>query len=187
MIKILKDNIAWIITHFPALIMSAALIIDPSNWKPITTYSGYSAVGFLILILALNPIKAFWKADIILKLNRYRQEIGVAVFSYSLIHLICFAIKRGSFAKMFLFLLHPGLLPVFVVGFPIFMILAITSNRVSKMRMGFVAWKKLHQKVYWAEIAVIIHMIILESEFWAYVLFGPLIALQLARKFFAEK
>lgn len=186
MTQFLKNNVAWILTHFAAIIMAIYLIIEPGSFKPITTYSGYFAVSFLVLVLALHPLKKFLKFDFILKLNRYRQEIGVACFTYSLIHLTCFVIKRGAFSKVVPFLLHPALIPVFFVAFPIFTIMAITSNKFSMRKMTMPKWNSLHKKVYIAEVAVIIHMVVMGEKFWALILFGPLIALQWARKYFAN-
>lgn len=172
----------WFWAHMGALIMCLMLIINTKNWKILTSYSGYFAVGFLITILSLSPLKKlFPKWMLITKLNRFRQGLGVATFSYAAIHLICFIIKRGSLKSTLPFLIHPALAPVFLVAFPIFFILAITSNQYSVKKLTFVKWKKLHKKVYLAEAAVILHMILVGQKFWAAILFTPLCILQFLR------
>jgi sulfoxide reductase heme-binding subunit YedZ len=172
----------WVLTHLGALIMVIMLITNPGNRKILTPYSGYFSVGFLLTILALNPLKKIFPGwMLITKLNRFRRELGVAVFSYAAIHLICFIIKRGSLQSTLPYIFHPALTPVFLVGFPLFFILAITSNKYSVRKLTFMKWKKLHRKVYIAEGAVILHMILVGEKFWTAILFTPLFILQLIR------
>lgn len=172
----------WFITHVGAFVMALMLITNPEYWKTLTPYSGYSSVGFLITVLALHPLKKiFPKWMLITKLNRFRRELGVAACSYAAIHLLCFIIKRGSLQNTLPYIFHPALAPVFLVGFPLFFILAITSNKYSSRKLTFARWKKLHKKVYFAEAAVILHMVLVGEKFWAAILFTPLLILQLIR------
>jgi DMSO/TMAO reductase YedYZ heme-binding membrane subunit len=127
---LLEKYRVWFLTQTGPFIMALMLIIDPKNWKVLTSYSGYFAVGFLTTTLALNPLKKlFPRWMLITKLNRYRREFGVAVFSFATIHLICFIIKRGGVMKTLPFALHPAIGPVLLVAYPIFFLLAISSNR----------------------------------------------------------
>lgn len=177
-----KEYQVWFLTQIGAFIMGLMLVIDPKNWKALTPYSGYFAVGFLITTLALHPLKKLlprWM--LITKLNRYRQEFGVAVFSFATIHMICFIIKRGSIMKTLPYALHPAIGPVLLVAYPILFFLAISSNQYSVKKLTFVKWKKLHRYVYLAEAAIILHMILVREKFWATVLFTPLVMLQFIR------
>ncbi len=187
--KFIKNYVGWLLTHAPALIMIILLVINPKNWKALTTYSGYFSVGFFVLILSLNPLKTlFPKLLIVTKLNRYRQEIGVASFSYALIHLVCFVIKRGGINETIPYLfLHPAIIVGFWIAFVVMFLLAITSNKWSMRTFTFAKWKKLHKKVYLAEIAVFAHMIILKQAKWAFIIFTPLLLLQLGRYYVQQK
>lgn len=179
----LKKYQVWFGTHVGALIMGLMLIIDPSYWKLLTPYSGYFAVGFLITVLSLNPLKKlFPKWMLITYLNRHRQEFGVATFFYATIHMACFIIKRGGFMQTLPYVIHPAIAPVLIVAYPIFFLLAISSNQYSVKKLTFLKWKKLHKTVYIAEVAVIIHMILVWQIFWAALLFAPLVILQFIRK-----
>lgn len=179
---LLKNYQVWFLTQVGAFVMALMLIIDSKNWKVLTSYSGYFAVGFLITTLALNPLKKlFPQWMLITKLNRYRREFGVAAFSFATIHLICFIIKRGSLIKTLPYALHPAIAPVLLVGYPIFFLLAISSNRYSIKKLTFLKWKKLHKTVYYAEGAIILHMILVGQKLWAAILFVPLIFLQFLR------
>lgn len=175
-----KQNKAWIITHSGFIGMAAILILNPTSWKILTPYSGYTAVGFLIFVLILSPLKTLFPSLLIVTYcNRYRREIGVACFSYSFIHLICFIIKRGGVTETLPYLLHPALIPVFWVAFPILALLALTSNQISLKKLGFLKWKKLHKWVYLGEFCVFLHMIFIGESFYAFLLFSPLFIIQL--------
>lgn len=95
------------------------------------------------MVLSLNPLKAIFATNILLKkINRYRREIGVACFSYSFIHLGCFIVKRGGLGETLKFIVHPALTSVFLVAFPIFVLLTMTSNNMSIKKMGFFKMEK---------------------------------------------
>jgi sulfoxide reductase heme-binding subunit YedZ len=146
--KFLMQNIYWIWSHASVVVMAVMLIIGPGTWKVLTSYSGYTAVGFLVATLLLNPLKTLrpqWM--FITKLNRHRRELGVAAFAYAVIHIACFIIKREGFMNALPYALHPALLSVIYISFPIFLLLALTSNPYSVKRLGFPKWKKLHKKV----------------------------------------
>ena len=180
--KFILKNRAWIVTQLPALIMALMLVCDPAQWELFTSYSGYLAVSFLVLTLSLNPIKNLWPQWIwVLKLNRYRRQLGVASFSCALIHFTCFLIKRGSFYKAVPYFLHPAIIPAIGIAFPILLILAMTSNNYSVKKLSFPKWKKLHKTVYIAEVAVITHMILMGELVFALCFFIPLGILQFFR------
>jgi sulfoxide reductase heme-binding subunit YedZ len=168
--------------------MGIMLFILPKPWKVLTSYSGYAAVGFLIAVLSLNPLKKLRPQWILITyLNRYRREMGVAAFSFATIHLICFIIKRGGILNTLPYALHPAIGPALLVAYPIFFLLAISSNEYSVKKLTFVKWKKLHKKVYIAEAFIIIHMFLIGQKMWAAILFTPLLILQFARKKIEKK
>lgn len=159
--------------------MALVLIVDPGFWKLLTSYSGYAAVGFLVVTLSFTPLKTIWpQLMIITILNRHRRELGVASFFYATIHIACFIIKRGGIMETLPYAIHPALISVVWVAYPIFLILALTSNQYSVKKLGFAKWKKIHKAVYLAEAAIIIHMVLVGQAFWATVIFIPLLILQ---------
>ncbi len=181
--KIWHDYKGWIVTHFGVPIMSLMLILDPSSWKTLTSYSGYIATAFLVGVLLLNPLKSLFPTSFLLKkLNLYRREIGVACFFYTCIHLACFLIKRGGIIKTIPFLLHPGIGPVILVAFPLLAILTYTSTNKAIKKMGFLKWKKLHKSVYIVEFLVFTHMLIFGKTLYACLFFLPLFALQILKR-----
>ncbi|MBW8308501.1 MAG: ferric reductase-like transmembrane domain-containing protein [Candidatus Paracaedibacteraceae bacterium] len=186
--KFLKSYNAWIITHAGVIILAGCLILRPDLKNQLILYTGYGALFHLVLVLALNPLKSIFATSVLLKkINRYRREIGVACFSYSVIHVACFIVKRGGLSETLKFIFHPALISVFFVAFPLLFLLTITSNNASIKKMGFLKWKKLHKKVYIAEIAVLIHLFMLGAIKLTFLTFLPLITLQLIRKHLAAK
>jgi len=176
-----KNN-SWIFLNFPAFFMLIALFYKPSLCKIITSYSGYIALILLIIVLALNPLQIIIpRFSFAKKVNKFRRQIGVAVFSYSLIHFICFFIKRGyNVSETLRAFLYPALLPA-VIALIIFSLLALTSNNYSIKKLGSRRWKKLHQFVYVAEGMVFLHMVLLGDIFYALLAFVPLFVLQFLR------
>ncbi|MDD5016296.1 MAG: ferric reductase-like transmembrane domain-containing protein [Atribacterota bacterium] len=175
----------WFISHFLCIAMLAILMMHINTWPTILFYSGYLSLGFLVTTLALNPLIKLFPYTWLIKLNRHRRELGVASFSYAAIHLLCFIIKRiikgDLFTNGWIYFLHPGIISVFFIAFPILLVLAITSNQYSIKKLSFPLWKKLHKKVYIAEIAIFIHMILTNNTTIAVYIFIPLVILQLTR------
>jgi sulfoxide reductase heme-binding subunit YedZ len=184
MIKnIIKNYGTWILTHIPLLIGLFMLLYLPGSAKTVLVYAGYTAVFFLIFVLVLNPLRAWFPASSVLRvLNRYRREFGVASFSYAFLHMISYLVKKGSIAKFLKFVFHPAIIPVLFVALPLLLALALTSNNSSVKKLGFQEWKKLHRRVYIAEIAIFLHMILVGEAFYAFLIFIPLFILQSKRK-----
>jgi sulfoxide reductase heme-binding subunit YedZ len=168
--------------NLPALIMVGMLGYDPRLWEPFTFYSAYTTLTLLVLVLALNPLQSLVPTSIFIKkVNRYRRQIGVAVFLYAFVHVLCFYIKRGSFTEFMQYMLHPAIIPG-LFAFIILIVLAITSNNMSVKKLGSLRWKKLHKFVYVAEWLVVIHMLLMFDYLWAAVFFIPLMTLQYMRR-----
>ncbi|CRX38707.1 ferric reductase-like transmembrane domain-containing protein [Estrella lausannensis] len=177
------NKLAWIVTQSTALLMLTILLIHPGSWPEIITYSGYFAVGYLVLTLSLNPLRfLFPRFQWIKNINRYRKELGVACFSHAAVHLTSFLVKRGGLSNALPYLAHPAIIPAIWIAFPLLFALALTSNQKSVQILSYPRWKRLHRKVYWAEAAVFIHMVLVGKWILALMLFIPLLLVQWLRK-----
>lgn len=184
MLNYLKKNKDWILLNLPALIILIFLIVDPSMHKTMRAWTGYIAVSLLVLLLAINPLKTLFRNIVFLsKISRYRRVIGVAIFTYSVIHLLCYLIKKGGILAAMKYIFHPVIITG-LISFIIFTPLAITSNNYFVKKMGHVKWKKLHEKVYIAELGVIMHMILMggTARLVGILSFIPLIIIQYMRR-----
>ncbi|MEM6338355.1 MAG: ferric reductase-like transmembrane domain-containing protein [Pseudomonadota bacterium] len=184
MIQYIKENKGWILLNLPALVILIFLIIEPNMHKTMRAWTGYIAVSLLVLLLAINPLKTLLKNIILLsKISRYRRVIGVAIFTYSALHLLCYLIKKGGILAAMKYVFHPVIITG-LVGFIIFAPLAITSNNYFVKKMGHIKWKKLHEKVYVAEFGVMMHMILMggTARLVGVLCFMPLIVIQYMRR-----
>ena len=184
--SVLKDKnfLVWIISHLPFFVMLFMLICDYKMWQPLTPYSGYFSVTFFVITLGLNPLIKYKPFVWAIQLNRYRRPLGVASFSYALIHLLCFTIKRiiNDFWNGWIYFFHPSIIPALFIAFPILFLLAVTSNQYSLKKLSFPKWKQLHTKAYIAEASIILHMILTGNTFIMALFFLPLLTLQLLRR-----
>ncbi len=185
----IKRHKAWLLLNFPLFIMCLVLFLDRSSWEILTPWTGYFSVVILYLLLLLNPLRGILPTVKFLReLNKYRRPLGVAIFNYAALHVICYMIKRGGFFEMLKWLLHPIILPG-LVAFLIFIPLALTSNTVSLKYLKFPKWKKLHTKVYVAQWGIFFHVLILylltrqtKALLYGLLLSMPLFAVQYTRR-----
>jgi sulfoxide reductase heme-binding subunit YedZ len=177
-------NKYWLITHFPAVIIILLLITQQVKIKSLHTYSGYIATSFLILVLILKPLRIVYPNFFLVRwgLGKHKREIGVASFTYAAIHAFLFYLKKDSISKFLSYLIHPAIFPGFTIALPILFVLAITSNNYSVKKLGYEKWKRIHKKVYIAQYAVFIHMIMVKEVVWAMVYFVPLFIMQYLKR-----
>lgn len=180
-----QKQMAWIITHCMFIVMATVLAFDYTKWNVILPYAAYCAIFFFILTLSLNPLISVKPYRWLLIMNRYRRQTGVASYSYALLHAVCFLIKRLIDGK-WVYLLHPAILPVLIVGMPILLSLSLTSNQYAIKKLSFARWKNLHKKVYIAELAIFCHLFLSGAKLLGMLTFGPLITLQLIQRYKAK-
>ena len=89
--------------------------------------------------------------------------------------------KKASIAKILPYLIKPAIIPTLFLAFPILAILTLTSNNFSIKKLGFQKWKNLHKKVYWAEFAIFVHIMLIGNKLYAVILFTPVFILQCIR------
>jgi sulfoxide reductase heme-binding subunit YedZ len=149
-------NKDWMILNFPCVTMCIALLINAQYSKDIIIYSGYIATILLLVLLSLNPIIRRFNIDLLRKVNRYRRIIGVAVFVYACLHVVCYVIKAKSISIAAL--LTRPVLTFGMLTLIILIPLAITSNHYSIKKLTVPTWRKLHKYVYLAEGTLFLHL-----------------------------
>lgn len=120
--------------------------LGPRPMIEINHQAGLWAIRFLLLTLAVTPLRHVWRWP---ELVFVRRTLGNAVFAYGLMHLVAYAgdlawdipkVVSEIFARVYLTI---GLM-VFILLAP----LAITSTNGMMRRMGGIQWRRLHQLVY---------------------------------------
>lgn len=115
---------------------------------------GRYAFRFLLLSLAVTPLKRFAGVNLIL----YRRPLGLAAFSYAALHVIFYVGVARHFDGHILwkdFTSRPFLTFGFL-AFLILLVLALTSTRRTIRALGR-RWAPLHKTVYLAMVLASIH------------------------------
>ncbi|WEK48890.1 MAG: sulfoxide reductase heme-binding subunit YedZ [Candidatus Kaistia colombiensis] len=120
--------------------------LGPRQMIEINHQTGLWAIRFLLLTLAVTPLRHVWRWP---ELVFVRRTLGNAVFAYGLIHLVAYAgdlawdipkVISEIFARVYLTI---GLM-VLILLTP----LSITSTNAMMRRMGGLNWRRLHHLVY---------------------------------------
>ncbi len=151
-----SKNKDWMILNLPCVTIFVALMMKTQYSQDIFIYSGYIASILLIFLLSLNPVIRRFNIDFLRKINRYRRIIGVAVFTYAALHVMCYVAKKGIDISE---LLKSPVRGFGALAFIMLIPLAITSNHYSIKKLTVPVWRNLHKYVYLAEGALFLHLV----------------------------
>ncbi|MBZ9935799.1 sulfoxide reductase heme-binding subunit YedZ [Mesorhizobium sp. BR1-1-16] len=120
--------------------------LGPRAMIEINHQAGLWTVRFLLLTLAVTPLRFIWRWP---ELVFLRRMLGVSVFAYAAIHLVAYTgdlvwdvpkVVSEIFAR-----------PYLTIGFAAFIMLiplAATSTNGMMRRMGGLQWRALHKLIY---------------------------------------
>jgi len=143
--------------YFTARYFQGAL--DASLWQILVRESGLWAIRFLMLTLAITPLKAIlaWP-----QLTTLRRMLGVAALGYTMVHLLAFSsdltFDLGTIAAELAFRFY---LAVGTIAFLIMVPLGLTSTDAMVKRLGGPRWKRLHQMAYVIGFLSVLHFFLL--------------------------
>lgn len=185
--------VAWVLIVVPGLWPVWPLFIrpDPSaqadGLKFILLHLGFMASLLLAIVLTFSPLRVLApKWGVVQALNKHRRLVGVSAFAYGLVHFVAHVLYEGGLpvlgATLETDITKPFLLTG-MIALTILLVLAITSLNAAVRWLGGKAWKNLHRLVYVAAALVAYHQSAARKIFPVQVLwiFGPLVALELAR------
>lgn len=135
-----------------------ALVSDQLGANPIesiTRGSGDWALRFLLITLAVTPIRKLLKWNWVIRL---RRMLGLFAFFYAAIHLMTYLWLDQFFSwpDIWLDIVDRPFITVGFASFVILSALAITSPKYMLRKMGK-WWSKLHKTVYAASVLSILH------------------------------
>lgn len=120
--------------------------LGPRPMIEINHQAGLWAVRFLLLTLAVTPLRHVWKWP---ELVFTRRTLGVAVFAYAVIHLVAYAGDLGwDVAKVVSEIVARIYLAIGFIALILLTPLAITSFNAMMKRMGGINWRRLHRLIY---------------------------------------
>lgn len=148
----------------------------------VTRTTGMLTLVFLLLTLAVNPLRSVFQFNALIK---FRRMLGLFAFFYGFLHLMTYV----AFDRYFNIKSVPADIvsrPFIAIGMAAFFLmvpLAITSTNKMVKRLGGKRWKKLHKLVYVAGIAGVLHFwLLVKSDVRLPLTFGFILLLLLAHR-----
>lgn len=142
-----------------------------------TRNSGTWTLRFLLLTLAITPLRRFLKAP---ELIRFRRMLGLYAFFYGFLHLTTYVWFDKFFdaADIAKDIAKRPFITAGFAGFVLMLPLAVTSTAGWIRRLGGKRWQRLHRLVYLSTLAGVIHYYwLVKSDIRLPVFYGALLAL----------
>ena len=153
-----------------------ALGANPAEYLIRST--GELALRFLCLTLTVTPLRAIAKLP---ELLRFRRMLGLFVYFYGAIHLLCYSWLDMGFEWMDI-AIDIAKRPFILVGFTAFVLLtplAATSFNRAIRWLGRKRWQLLHRVVYGVAVLAVLHFYWMragKSNFAEVVVYGAILA-----------
>jgi methionine sulfoxide reductase heme-binding subunit len=190
--RILKERISWV----KALVFGAALIpivrlawgayTDELGANPIefvTQSTGISTLVFLLVTLAVTPLRKMTGLNELIKL---RRMLGLFAFFYACLHLTTYLALDQFFdgAAILADIVKRPYITAGFCGFLLMVPLAATSTRRMIARMGH-RWQLLHRLVYVSAAAGVIHFLwLVKADLREPIIYASVLALLLGYRLF---
>ena len=136
--------------------------LGPNPAEALIRGTGDWSIRFLCIVLFVTPLRVWTNTP---ALTRFRRIIGVSVFAYATLHLLCYAgfdmgfdwedISKDIIKR-----------PFILVGFLawIFLsLLALTSTNTAIKWLGVKRWQLLHKLVYGVAVLAVVHFYWMKS------------------------
>ncbi|MBC3935283.1 sulfite oxidase heme-binding subunit YedZ [Undibacterium rugosum] len=139
--------------------MLSGLLMEKLGANPLeylTRYSGDWALYFLVLTLAVTPLRKLLQQPWLL---RFRRMLGLYTFFYAALHFLMFFWFDHFFdlLEMWADVLKRPFIAVGLIAFCALVPLAISSHNGVIRRMGGKAWQRLHQLIYVIAPLAVLH------------------------------
>ncbi|MGR9045430.1 MAG: sulfite oxidase heme-binding subunit YedZ [Gammaproteobacteria bacterium] len=149
--------------------------LGPNPIEMLTRMSGLWSLRFLLITLALTPIKMLFKQSGVIK---YRRMLGLFTFFYSSIHFAIFIVLEHSLSLGFILedIYTSPTVDIGLLAYLLLIPLALTSTNAMMRAMGK-AWKKLHISVHVIALLSVLHFAVSEKADISNPLFYGIIVL----------
>jgi sulfoxide reductase heme-binding subunit YedZ len=176
----------FLIALLPLAKLAVAAYADDLGANPIekiTHVTGYWALTFLLITLAVTPLR---RLSGCLWLMRLRRMLGLFAFSYAVLHFSTYLVLDQFFDWE---AIGKDIVkrPYITIGFSAFVLLiplALTSNDAMIRRIGGKGWKSLHSLIYPCAIAGVVHFYwLVKKDLTNPIIFAVLLSLLLGIRF----
>jgi len=136
--------------------------LGPNPAEALIRGTGDWSIRFLCIVLFVTPLRVWTNTP---ALTRFRRIIGVSVFAYATLHLLCYAgfdmgfdwedISKDIIKR-----------PFILVGFLAWIFLslmALTSTNAAIKWLGVKRWQLLHKLVYGVAVLAVVHFYWMKS------------------------
>jgi sulfoxide reductase heme-binding subunit YedZ len=122
----------------------------------ITHFTGDWTIRFLLLTLAITPLRGLLNQP---QLLRFRRMIGLFAFFYGTLHFSTWfwLDKQFDWSEMVKDIAKRPFITVGFLGFILMVPLAVTSTSGMVRRLGYARWQALHRLIYISAIAGVVH------------------------------
>lgn len=174
--------VLWLVLAVPAAFILLDYWSTPDAWPgDMLPATGEWSARLLIVALALTPLsRLFPSSSAVRWLLRHRRAIGVAAFSYSLLHLVFYVLDMETVANMVAEIGAPAIWAGWLAFLCLLLPAAISSDPA--MRALGRTWKQVQRLAYPAAVLTLVHWVLVhDSAASALAHFVPLALLQLLR------
>lgn len=175
----------FILCLLPLVWLLAGAVLNTLGANPaeaLLRSTGDWTLRFLCIVLAVTPLRQAWGLT---ALARFRRMLGLYVFFYALLHLLCYAwfdmgLDWGDIVQ------DIPRRPFILVGFAALLLLALlaaTSPHAVLRAMGGRRWQRLHRLVYAVVPLALLHFFWLragKNHFTEVAVYAAILALLLA-------
>ena len=144
--------------------LGASAQFGPNPAEFINRYSGDWAIRFLLIALAVTPLRGLtgWTGAM-----RFRRMLGLYAFFYALLHVASYVALDQYFAwgAIWQDILKRNYITVGMLALVILTALAVTSPKAMVKKLGGRNWTRLHKLVYVAAIAAPVHFFMMRKGF----------------------
>ena len=147
---------------------------DPLNF--VTRSTGTLTLVFLLLTLAVTPVRKLTGAQWLIK---FRRMLGLYAFFYGALHFFIYLwVDKGfKVGEVVSDVAQRKFIAVGMLGFFLLIPLAVTSTNAWIKRLGGKRWAKLHKATYVAAVAGVLHYYMLvKADTTKPLLFGAALA-----------
>jgi sulfoxide reductase heme-binding subunit YedZ len=151
--------LVFVLCALPALSLVHAAFNNGLGANPVETIThatGEWALRFLLIALAVTPLRKLTGLSTIM---RVRRMLGLYAFFYVCAHLLTYVWLDAYFSLAYIWgdLAKRLYITAGFAGFCLMLPLAITSTNKMIRRLGAKRWQRLHQLVYVAALAGVLH------------------------------
>jgi sulfoxide reductase heme-binding subunit YedZ len=148
--------------------------------------SGFLTIIFVLIGLAITPLRKLTGRN---ELVKFRREIGLFAFFYSLLHFLSYLVfdRELKLASVAADVWQRPFIAIGMAAFLMLIPLAVTSTNAMIKRLGGKRWQQIHKLAYAIAIAGVLHYyLIAKSDVAQPLAFALVLAILLGYRIYAN-